>query len=53
MIAMQMGNKHMTELIKTHSALSQLHLGAFGTIKHQNLLSHLDHLRRRIMAECG
>ena len=49
-IAMQVGNKHMTELIKTHPALSQLHLGTLGTIKHQYLLAYFYNLRRGIMA---
>jgi hypothetical protein len=49
-IAKQMGDKHMTEFIKSHPALSQLHLRAFSTIKHQYLLAYFYNLRRGIVA---
>jgi hypothetical protein len=43
-VTMQMGDKHMTEFRETHPAFTQLHLRAFCTIEHQNLIAHLDHL---------
>ena len=43
-VAMQMGDKHMTELREAHPAFTQLHLRALGTIEHQHLITHLHHL---------
>ena len=43
-VTMQMGDKHMAELREAHSAFTQLHLRALGTIKHQHLVTHLNHL---------
>ena len=53
MVAMQVGDKDMSQFGKTHPALAQLHLGALGTVEHQNLLTHLDNLRRCVMPEGG
>ena len=43
-IAMQMGDKHMTEFREAHPAFTKLHLRAFRTIKHQDLVAYLHHL---------
>ena len=53
MVAMQVGDEDMSQFGETHPALAQLHLCALGTIEHQNLLTHLDDLRRSIMPEGG
>ena len=53
MVAMQVGDEYMPQFGETHPALAQLHLRTLGTVEHQNLLTHLDDLRRCVMAEGG
>ena len=53
MVPVQMGDKHMTELRKTYLTASQLHLRTLGTIEHEQLSPHFDHLRRSVMTKGG
>ena len=53
MVAVQMGDKDMAQLREAHPATTELHLGTLGTVEHQHLVTHLNHLRRRIMTKGG
>ena len=53
MVAMKMGDEDMPQFGKAHPAPAKLHLGALSTVEHQNLLAHLDDLRRGVMTQGG
>jgi hypothetical protein len=53
MVAVKMGDEHMAHLGEAHTASTQLHLHALATVDHEQFLTHLDHLCRRIMAKGG
>ena len=53
MVSMKVSDKDMTQFRKADTALTQLHLRAFGTVKHQHLITHLHHLRRSVMTKGG
>ena len=44
MVTMKVSDKDVTEFRKTHTTLSQLHLGSLSTVKHQHLIAQLNHL---------
>ena len=50
-VTMQMSDKHMPQLGEPQVALAKLHLSSLRTIQHQQLLTHLNHLRRGVMTK--
>ena len=53
MVTMQMSDKHMTQLRKAYLTAPQLHLRTLRAVEHEDLPSHLDHLRRGVMTKGG
>ena len=51
-VAMEVGDEDVVEPRELQLASTQLHLGAFATIYHEEFVAHVEHLRRGIVA-CG
>ena len=53
MVAVQMGNKDMTQLRETDTASTELHLRTLSTVEHQETVAHLHQLRGSIVTKGG
>jgi hypothetical protein len=52
MVAMQMGEEDGSQMGEVDVRTAQSHLGSFGTIEHEELLSHVHHLHRTEVLGC-
>ena len=52
MVAMGMGNEYLPKLHPAQTGASPLFLGAFTAVEHQQLLTEVHHLRRRLVPGC-
>lgn len=46
MVAVEMGDEYVVEARKLEAGLAESQLGAFGTVDQEELVAHIDHLRR-------